>query len=276
MFGRLFGGLTTDGIESIKLVAGPDHQQYLVINDSFFFAPTSNPFQQPAPNNKQVSSQPKEVSVATGSSAFFVPAENRQALTEEFKPLNEEQAAAYKRGLELIEFTGPQLAGLFFEGEAGSGKTQIATQLAVIAKKKGLRVFIVNETNLKSEMNKAMGIGGIQDYNAFIKKYDLFIIDDMNGLTNMIERDFVNDLITHAHDQGNKKIIFTSNKSFDNFISRNIDIKVVKNSGKRGVETSVHGTEQYKKLYSRLTAAIKPDSSVFHFSGKDLRAGKGF
>lgn len=271
------GLVSSSTVQSLEMVVGPDGNQYLLVNGSQYFAAANDPNISPSTQftaRLEAGLLPTlaQTMMQTGRGAIN-PAPSRNGMFGQQrtqKDDDDEQEVAFQRGVALVDYDKNELpmAGIFLYGNPGCGKTHVAKRIGEYATQKGLRVFMTSETTMHRDVEKFRS-----GKTTLLEEFDLIILDDMNGLRMMFERQLIMDMVINGFDATDqfsracKKIIITSNFSYADFLKRNTGSVVYRNR--------VDNVEDPKFL-SRFRSAIHPERSVFQFAGSDRRLRMGF
>ena len=128
----------------------------------------------------------------------LVAIENICCRLDNFKPKDKTQKEALESAVQLLNYTGPNPAGLFLQGDTGVGKTHLSVALAKEFMKTGLKTLYVT--------NKS-----IHDASKNLQEVEVVIIDDYNS--GYGSGDYFRDIVDYIHRKGGRLFV-TSNSSY--------------------------------------------------------------
>lgn len=158
------------------------------------------------------------------------------------------------RGFAQQPLTSHQSQFMYWTGLAGQGKTHLATAVVNELLSQGQRVLFLQADKMSDYFCETVGIAGYKAEKC-LAPYDAVIIDDLNTIDRLHVL-YLRDLILLAFNQGDRKIIVTSNKPYELFI--------------RKICSEYGGalSEEQQRLISRTEAMLKrsPGEGIIDFS----------
>ena len=185
-----------------------------------------------------------------------MPVENRDNSFDNFLADSPDSSRILNQARDFAQqpLTSHHSQFMYWTGLAGRGKTHLATAVVNELLSQGQRVLFLQAEKMSDYFSKTVGIG-LYTAEKCLAPYDAVIIDDLNKIDCMHVQYF-RDLILLAFNEGDRKIIVTSNMPYSTFINK--------------ICTEYGGvlSEEQQRLISRTEAMLKrsPGEGIIDFS----------